>query len=372
MPCRKLKICGEKVSSDVSAVEPFRQKLKNIIEEMELDNEQIYNADESAAFWKVIPTTTMVHSHEKSASGRKISKDRITSMPCCNASGTHKLPLLLIGKSVNPRSFKNLYLPVIYNASKKGWMSTYLFTEWYRKHFIPNVKKFLKDNNRPLKAILLVDNAPCHVGSEDLGTDPNFRIVFLPPNCTAVIQPLDQDLIQNIKATCRKQLLNHLITDNTDLGITLKNFTLRNAVTFLNNAWLGILQQNIVHSWKDLLGSHSEEWTEEDSIPLVQLTVNNPDLNEIQTIIASINPDSQNDIEFINNWAKGIDEFDYDFSDQEIVQSVVENNNIEEADSDCTIVEAVNTISSGEAKNIFSKAIQWAEQIDASAMDILI
>ncbi|XP_039953395.1 jerky protein homolog-like [Bactrocera tryoni] len=75
---RKLKICGEKVSSDVSAVEPFRQKLKSIIEEMDLDHDQIYNADESAAFWEVIPANTLAHSQEKSASGRKISKDRVT------------------------------------------------------------------------------------------------------------------------------------------------------------------------------------------------------------------------------------------------------------------------------------------------------
>ncbi|XP_049306084.1 tigger transposable element-derived protein 2-like [Bactrocera dorsalis] len=310
---RKLKICGEKVSSDVSAVEPFRQKLKSIIKEIDLDHDQIYNADESAAFWKVIPANTLAHSQEKSASGRKISKDRITFMPCCNASGTHKLPLLVIGKSTNPRSFKNCNVPVTYKATKKGWMSTFLFTEWYRKYFIPDVKKFLQDNNRPLKAILLIGNAPCHPRSEDIDIDTNFRIVFLPPNCTAIIQPLDQNLIQNVKVSYRKQLLNYLPIDNTDIGIALKNFTLRNCVTLLNNAWLGISQQNIVRSWNQLLCSDRQEWMEEDLIPLAQLTAANSDMNEIHTIIASTNLDAQVDTQTINDWATGRDFFFFVF-----------------------------------------------------------
>lgn len=87
---------------------------------MNLDEEQVYNADESAAFWRVLPGMTWVHANEKSAPGRKISKDRVTFMPCSNAAGTHNLPLLVIGKSANPRSFKNFDLPVVCKATKKG------------------------------------------------------------------------------------------------------------------------------------------------------------------------------------------------------------------------------------------------------------
>ncbi|XP_049315826.1 tigger transposable element-derived protein 2-like [Bactrocera dorsalis] len=319
------------------------------------------------------PFGKLFHAQEKYASGRKISKDRVTFMPCCNASGTHKLRLLVIGKSINPRSFKNCNVPLTYKATKKGWMSTFLFTEWYRKYFIPDVKIFLQDNNRPLKAILLIDNAPCHPRSEDIDIDTNFRIVFLPPNCTAIIHPLDQNLIQNVKVSYRKQLLNYLLIDNTDIGIALKNFTLRNCVTLLNNAWLGISQQNIVRSWNQLLCSDRQEWMEEDLIPLAQLTAANSDMNEIHTIIASINLDAQVDTQTINDWATGRDEFEYDFSDREIVRSVLENDNIQEngSDSDYSIVEVENKISSSEGKCIFSKAIQWAEQIDASAVNIL-
>lgn len=72
-------------------------------------------------------------------------------------------------------------------------------------------------------------------------------------------------------------------------------------------------------------------------------------------IPSSINLDAQVDTQTINDWATGRDEFEYDLSDREIVQSVLENDYIQEngSDSDCSIVEVENKISSSEAKSIF-------------------
>lgn len=53
-----------------------------LVMEMELSEEQVYNAGESAIFWKVMPDSTWVHDKEKSPPGRKVSKDRLTFMPC--------------------------------------------------------------------------------------------------------------------------------------------------------------------------------------------------------------------------------------------------------------------------------------------------
>lgn len=175
---RYLKICGEKVSSDESAVEPFKQKFADIVAEMDLSEEQVYNADESAAFWRVLPGNTWVHANEKSAPGRKISKDRVTFLPCPNAAGTHKLPLLVIGKAANPRAFKGFKIPVGYKATNKGWMSTSLFFDWFKNHFIPEVKGYLTQVNRPLKALLILDNAPSHPKTDEYNFDPNFRVIF--------------------------------------------------------------------------------------------------------------------------------------------------------------------------------------------------
>jgi hypothetical protein len=42
----------------------------------------------------------------KQLEGRKQNKERLMLVVCCNADGSDKLPLLVIGKYENPRCFK--------------------------------------------------------------------------------------------------------------------------------------------------------------------------------------------------------------------------------------------------------------------------
>lgn len=79
---------------------------------------------------------------EVAAPGYKLSKDRVTVMVCANATGTHKIPLLLIGKSKNPRCFKNVKIPLTYKSQKNAWMNADLFVEWFQHTFVPEVKQF--------------------------------------------------------------------------------------------------------------------------------------------------------------------------------------------------------------------------------------
>lgn len=72
---RQLSITGEKLSSDVSAVEPFKKLLLGKIKELQLSLDQVYNADESGLFFKVLPQKTLAHRLEEAAPGRKISKE---------------------------------------------------------------------------------------------------------------------------------------------------------------------------------------------------------------------------------------------------------------------------------------------------------
>lgn len=79
-----------------------------------LTGDQVYNEDESGLFWKLLPRKSYVHQNEANAPGFKVPKVRITILPCSNANGTHKLKLLVLGKTKNPRPFKNVNLPVTY------------------------------------------------------------------------------------------------------------------------------------------------------------------------------------------------------------------------------------------------------------------
>ena len=85
------------------------------------------------------------------------------------------------------------------------------FCEWYSKNFIPNVKKHREREGKTGKVLLILDNAPCHPPVEILNAvDHDFNVMYLPPNVTALLQPMDQGVIDKLKRIYRKQVLRRL------------------------------------------------------------------------------------------------------------------------------------------------------------------
>lgn len=99
MVFRELDIQGEKLSVDTEAGEKFKDSFESLLIEKGYENCNVYNADETCVYWKKMPTKSLVSKEEMSTSGFKVSKSCITAMVCGNKSGTHRLPLLIIGKS---------------------------------------------------------------------------------------------------------------------------------------------------------------------------------------------------------------------------------------------------------------------------------
>lgn len=98
--------------------------------------------------------------------GHKVKKERVTLLPCSNASGDLKLPLLVIGNSAKPKAFKNVNvsaLPAHYTLQKSAWTNGNIFKDWFFIKFVPTTKKFLREKKLPEKAVLFIDNVPCHL-----------------------------------------------------------------------------------------------------------------------------------------------------------------------------------------------------------------
>ena len=53
--------------------------------------------------------------------------------------------------------------------------------------------------------LFIVDNCPAHPVVDNLS---NMKVVFLPPNATSRLQPMDQGVIHALKAGYRKKLLS--------------------------------------------------------------------------------------------------------------------------------------------------------------------
>ena len=92
-------------------------KLPTLLSNYGLEN--IYNADEFGLFYQCLPDKLYQLKTEK-CSGGKHSKIKITGLAAANAIG-NKLPIFVIGKSKNPRCFKNIKkLTCRYQSQKRA------------------------------------------------------------------------------------------------------------------------------------------------------------------------------------------------------------------------------------------------------------
>ncbi|GFW48902.1 tigger transposable element-derived protein 1 [Trichonephila clavipes] len=158
-----LKIKGEVASADEEAARKYPEKLAKIIKDGEYCAHQVFNADETGLFWKKMPTRTYIAKSEKTASGFKAAKDRVTLLLCSNASGDRMLKPLLVNRSLKPRALKGKdlnTLPVHWMANKKAWVTTAIFTEWFNKCFVPEVENYMNEMGLEFKILLILDNAP--------------------------------------------------------------------------------------------------------------------------------------------------------------------------------------------------------------------
>ena len=75
----------------------------------------------------------------------------------------------------------------MWRSNTKAWVTRMFFVEWMNEVFAPVVKKYVLDNNLPLKVLLVMDNAPAHPPGleDDLLEEFKFiKVKFLPPNTT--------------------------------------------------------------------------------------------------------------------------------------------------------------------------------------------
>lgn len=363
---RLLKICGEKLSCNTLVVPEFLESFKKMITDHSLSPEQIYNADESGLVYKNLNDKTLVHQGEKSAPGRKSQKERVTIMPCANASGNHKISLMLIGKAKKPRCFKNSSLPPVhYRASRNAWQNTVLFKEWFFNIFIPEVKENLRVKQLPQKAVLMLDNATCHGDQEILKSDDgNFTVFFFPPNTTPLLQPMDQHVIKSLKQRYKKRLLANVAADCTDgLINNLKKLNLKDVVFMIVDSWNEVPKSVIMNSWKHLFSSLDDlifnlppdHFNDEDDISLIQL-------------YRRIAPDTAISNAEIMDWASGVGE-EAQFpmiTDDDIlnINNIFIDAHAEDIPSSATDINQVI--------NAFNTTLEWAEEINLEYHEVLL
>ena len=95
---------GEQLSSDTVAAKEYPEILQKMLEDGGYTRDQVFNADETALFWKRMPDSTYMSQETRRARGMKSFKNRVSLLLGCNASGTCKLKPLLLHTARNPRA----------------------------------------------------------------------------------------------------------------------------------------------------------------------------------------------------------------------------------------------------------------------------
>lgn len=162
-------------------------------------------------------------------------------MFCANADGSHKLPLLFLGKSVAPSWLWQKPDSFQYAATSRAWMTADKLREW-----IGDFDRSMRAEDRHV--LLLVDNAPCH--NCDGVKLTNVTLEKLPPNTTAKVQPMDQGIIAYVKqAFLRRKVqlaLQRICNGNTS---PYQVGQLRSMI-WCEKEWEGVSAETIQNCWR--------------------------------------------------------------------------------------------------------------------------
>ncbi|XP_055382621.1 tigger transposable element-derived protein 4-like [Condylostylus longicornis] len=241
----------------------FENSFENVWPTMRRDYEddEIFNAVETAVLYKVLPNQIIRLKGEKGFE-ETLPQERITVLVAANMTGTRKMELVVIGKSKNPRCFKNVnVLPVRYYNDKKALMTSIIF-EKILKRWDTSLRKEKR------KILLVIDDGPAHPQVEL----ENIKLIFLPTSCKPIMQPLHQGVIKSLKLHFRKQLILSAIKKK-ELKQSNK-VTLLEGIQHLSCSWQQVTENSISNcfekagftKWELILPSADFNYDEDEAV----------------------------------------------------------------------------------------------------------
>ncbi|OQS01941.1 hypothetical protein THRCLA_21557 [Thraustotheca clavata] len=233
--------------------------------------EQVYCMDIAELFYRFIPHYDALcpfYAQELMSQDELSPKDRVSLLVCANATGSHKLPLLLADKtkgmsSLPPCFQKQKSFPVPYTTYGKAWcVDTNVFKHWFDTVFFPTVRE-----RTPRPVVLLLENSS---GQFHEITRDNVTTILLPPHTPIMYQPMEQGIVSALKCKYKFGVLSDILSfrekpqiEQQECVERAKQKTTRatgialgrpphllDAMQMLKEAWDEITPSAIRHAWK--------------------------------------------------------------------------------------------------------------------------
>jgi hypothetical protein len=101
------------------------------------------------------------------------------------------------------------------------------------------------------RALLLMDNFPAHLSGVELAPPPpNVRIQWLPANSTSITQPLDQGIINSLKAQYKRYWLSYIIEQYEQNLNPLESMNIYHAFRWIARAWPAVTDTTIYRCFR--------------------------------------------------------------------------------------------------------------------------
>lgn len=151
-----------------------------------------------------------------------------------------------------------------------------------------------------------MDNCTAHGSAiEPLQSDDKQIICyFLPPNVTAILQPMDQGPINITKLRYRNLLLGKVISElnkdnfNGSIVDLLKKHTIKDTIILLEKAWEEVSASILVTSWNTVLRYDDDEFEAEDLVPFSDFM----DYSSLIQGLQQLNPNASFTLDAIEQW----------------------------------------------------------------------
>ncbi|XP_069813073.1 tigger transposable element-derived protein 5 [Dendropsophus ebraccatus] len=216
-------------------------------------DEQIYNANITGLYWKLLPDQTHDILMAKRPGGYRRVKDRVAILLAANLTGNHKLKPLVVGKLQDPPSLRCHNpdtFPATYRYCPKAQLTPDLLRCWFFEDFVPSVKRYLRRCCLQQKAVLLVNQCPGSPPEKELQTpDGSLRILFLSKNTRSKIPSMDQGVIASFKQLYKRELLRMAVSAKGSPSQFVKSFLVKDMIYLCGQAWGMIQAGSIEKCW---------------------------------------------------------------------------------------------------------------------------